>query len=292
MRVTIGLPFHNNRHTIINAVRSVFAQSFSDWELILIDDGSTDGSLQHVQKIRDSRVKIIFEGKNRGLSYRLNQIAQLAQGKYLARMDADDLMHPNRIENQVKFLDKNTKVQVVSTGAYTIDASNNVVGKRPNVPLPTNNTLLLEKVSLIHPTVMGRLEWFKKNPYDSRFPRAEDHELWCRTYNAAEFGKLSEPLLFYREDGSFELKKYLQTCKTDRLILKIYGQPSIGRLETAWLIAKNIIKGEIYRAFTFLGLQKWLIAKRNITLTEIDSRDVANNMEKIINTLIPGFDKD
>src|SRR5690606_12105870 len=84
--VTIGIPFFNPGPLIEDAVRSVFSQTFSDWELILLDDGSTDESLRRVQQIRDPRVKVYSDGRNKGLVTRLNEITQLASGKYLARM--------------------------------------------------------------------------------------------------------------------------------------------------------------------------------------------------------------
>ena len=102
--VTIGLPFYNDRLTLELAIKSIFAQTYKNWELILVDDGSTDGSLNIAKKITDKRVRIISDEKNKGLIFRLNQIASLAKGKYLARMDADDLMQPTRIEKQVEFL--------------------------------------------------------------------------------------------------------------------------------------------------------------------------------------------
>ena len=113
--VTIGIPFLNARRYLEDAVRSVFAQTHGDWELLLIDDGSTDGSIAVVRHLDDPRVRVLGDGSNRGLCARLNQIASLAQGTYLARMDADDLMHPERIERQLKFLRANPNVDLIDT---------------------------------------------------------------------------------------------------------------------------------------------------------------------------------
>src|SRR5688572_8039312 len=108
--VTVGIPFLNGKRTLVDAVRSVFAQTFTDWELILMDDGSTDGSADLVRGIDDPRVRLVSDGVNRGLCDRLNQIASLAQGRYLARMDADDLMHAQRLERQVAYLNRHADV--------------------------------------------------------------------------------------------------------------------------------------------------------------------------------------
>src|SRR5690349_23370493 len=127
--VTIGLPFYNNQSTLELAIKSVFAQTYKNWELLLVNDGSTDGSLEIAKKIIDKRVQLISDGSNKGLIFRLNQIASLAKGKYLARMDADDLMHPLRIEKQIKFLQQHQDTDLVDTGAYSINENENPIGK-------------------------------------------------------------------------------------------------------------------------------------------------------------------
>ena len=103
MLVSIGLPFFNAGRMLTAALQSIFAQSLEDWELILLDDGSSDKSLHLAASIQDLRVRLFSDGRNRGLSYRLNQSALLARGKYLARMDADDVMHPDRLRRQIGF---------------------------------------------------------------------------------------------------------------------------------------------------------------------------------------------
>src|SRR5262249_34040156 len=156
------------------AVRSVFAQTHDDWELLLIDDGSTDGSLDVVRNLDDSRVRIVSDGTNRGLCARLNQIAALSRGRYLARMDADDLMHPERIERQLQFLRTHPEVDVLDTAIYTMDDDLTLLGIRGDRPLDPRPESVLRHGLLIHPTAMGRAEWFRAHPYDPAYVRAED----------------------------------------------------------------------------------------------------------------------
>src|SRR5690349_10645893 len=104
--VTVGIPFFNNASSLSDALRSIFAQTFTDWELILADDGSTDESLSIARSVRDPRVMVMSDGGNRGLVFRLNQITSAARGKYIARMDADDLSHPARLQRQVSLLER------------------------------------------------------------------------------------------------------------------------------------------------------------------------------------------
>ena len=119
--ITVGLPFFNNRRTLPDAIRSIFAQSLNDWELLLVDDGSTDGSLEFARAIRDPRVRLVCDGSNRKLAARLNQIAELAPSEFIARMDADDLMHPNRLRRQIELFRGQPGLDVVGTAAFTID---------------------------------------------------------------------------------------------------------------------------------------------------------------------------
>src|SRR5512138_427624 len=104
MTVSIGIPFYNPGRAFEKAVRSVFSQTHADWELILMDDGSSDGSLELARSITDPRVRVLSDGANRGLCARLNQIAREARHGLLCRMDADDVMHPDRLHRQVEEL--------------------------------------------------------------------------------------------------------------------------------------------------------------------------------------------
>src|SRR6516165_10713523 len=104
-RVTIGLPFVNQANLLADAIRSVFAQTFTDWELILVDDGSSDCSTSIARAVCDPRVSYHRNSANRGLPFCLNAIPSLCTGDYIARCDADDMMHPLRLERQIAFLE-------------------------------------------------------------------------------------------------------------------------------------------------------------------------------------------
>ena len=112
--VTIGIPIYNAESTLIDAVRSVFAQTHKNWELILVDDGSTDRSLEIAKSIDDPRVTVYSDGENRKLAGRLNQLVSMAKHDFIARMDADDMMAPNRIETLLKILVNNDKYDLAS----------------------------------------------------------------------------------------------------------------------------------------------------------------------------------
>jgi glycosyltransferase involved in cell wall biosynthesis len=292
LSVTVGIPFLNARRTLPDAVRSVFAQNLTDWELLLMDDGSTDGSLEWARRIDDSRVRVVSDGVNRGLPARLNQIADLARGHLLARMDADDLMHPQRLQRQQAFMRDHPKVDVLDTATVTIDEANRPVGVRGDQPLDCRPEAVLRQGLLIHPAVMGRARWFRANPYDPGFVRAEDRELWMRTCRHSTFARIPEALFFYREGLSGNLRNYLSSATTVRRILRTYGPSAVGRFATGLLLAKSHLKGFTYRMLTRLGLQDRLIRRRTRGLCPAETEAAIRTVRQILATELPGVPED
>jgi glycosyltransferase involved in cell wall biosynthesis len=263
MLVTIGIPFYNAEKTIVDAIKSVYAQTYKEWELILVDDGSTDRSLELIQGINDPRITVISDGSNRRLPYRLNQIAQLAKGKYLARMDADDLMYPKRIETQVSYLEAYPTVDVVSGLAVVINDWNEPTGKLIRV----HGKDKLTHTQLIHPCCIGHTSWFLDNPYSEEYIRAEDHELWVRTYRHSEFAIIDEPLYLYRHTDHFNLINYLMTCATNKKIYRKYGPEIVGKWRTQEAIIKTILKENLYRLLFKLNKIHLVVGNRGVKLS-------------------------
>jgi glycosyltransferase involved in cell wall biosynthesis len=279
----------NARRTLVDAVRSVLAQTHRDWELLLVDDGSTDGSLAIAQAIAEPRVRCISDGVNRGLVYRLNQIAGLARGKYLARMDADDLMHPGRIERQWRFLEANPQVDIVDTAMYTVDDDLTPLGIRGDCPLETSPEAVLRQGLFMHPTIMGRADWFRQHPYDPAYVRAEDRELWSRTIATSRFARIGEPLFFYRESLAGNLTNYLRSAATVRRILRFYGPPLIGSWRTFWLLARAHASSVAYWLAAKCGQQRRLIGKRNRPLNRAEAQAVRRLLTEIQRVAVPGL---
>jgi glycosyltransferase involved in cell wall biosynthesis len=285
MLVTIAIPFLNSSLTISSAIQSVFAQIHDEWELLLLDDGSSDDSLRIAKSIRDPRVRVISDGVNRGLVYRLNQATSLAEGELLARMDADDLMHPQRLARQVEYLKSHPNVDLVSTKMYSIDANSRAVGMHSIAA----SRLHLKGLGYMHPTVTGRTAWFRANPYDPAYPRAEDLELWCRTQPQTVGHNLSEALYFYREVGCFSIRNYQETCRTERRILHRYGPGVRGRWWTLSRVATSYGKQLTYACFLFLGAEDLLIRRRGRLLTDGERRIASQIIEAIMQTPVPGL---
>ncbi|UQB68761.1 glycosyltransferase family 2 protein [Epilithonimonas zeae] len=254
--VTIAIPFYNAEEYLEMAILSVLSQTFEDFTLLLIDDGSTDSSLEIAKKyIADKRVKVISDGKNINLGNRLNEIPSMTETKFLARMDADDIMHPQRIEIQMDILKNNPEIDVLGSNVYSIDENNDVFGQRMTI---SNDSIVTVK-TFVHPTIIAKTEWFKNNPYDVSALRVEDTELWLRTYHQYTFKATTKPLLFYREIGDKYYKKYFKGFPGIFYILKKH------KLSLSYLIfsIKYFISSFLYLIFNAIGVEHILVEKRN-----------------------------
>jgi len=290
--VTVGIPFYNAGLTLANAIRSVFAQTLDDWELILVDDGSTDGGLDVARSVCDSRVRVVSDGRNRGLSARLNQIAELARARLLARMDADDLMHRERLAVQAEYLDRNAGVDVVGTGMYILDADGRPVAKRPASTAPMTPQGVLTGACLMHATVMGRTDWFRRNPYydPSRppvYPEAEDFELWCRTFGTSRFARLPDCYYYCNEHASFSMAKYATASRSVARAQWRHGLRQIGLLGCCALSVRQAAKFLLHTGAAGLRLQERMIARRSIALAPSEAERVAADLARIRSRVLP-----
>ncbi|MFW6499265.1 glycosyltransferase family 2 protein [Acinetobacter baumannii] len=263
--ISVGIPFYNAEKFLANAIQSVINQSFKDWELILVDDGSTDKSLDIAREFEknDNRIKVISDGLNLKLPARLNQIVLISKYDFIARMDADDIMHPDRLINQYNFL-INNNYDLVASSLYSIDIDNNITGKRIINSLVTTPSLLVGNNQIAHPTILAKKSWFIKNRYDENSERAEDYELWLRTSLNKDLmiHILPQPLLYYREVGNLTKEKLLLSYKTTGYIYKKFKK-SIGF--TNYCKGNFIIffKTIIVKLLFLIGREDYLANKRN-----------------------------
>ncbi len=211
--VSIVLPVYNAGAHLSKALASIARQTFREWELILIDDGSTDGCMAGFSA-PDARVRVVLDGKNEGLAARLNQGIDLARGRYLARMDPDDIAYPGRLQAQVKFLAEHPDIDLVATRALLFRDEGSVIGLSHF--RQTHEEICAAPwrgFFLPHPTWMGKIEWFRRFRYHlPEIVRAEDQELLLRSYRTSRFACLPEVLLGYRQPG-LRLNKVLTARK-------------------------------------------------------------------------------
>lgn len=286
--ITIGLTFYNNANTLRDALKSIFAQTFQDWELIIIDDYSTDGSFEMATSISDSRVKVYREEKRFGFVNALNRMTELAQGRYYARMDADDMMHPERLSRQLQYLKANKDLDLVDTAMYSMDQEGNPVGIREAASFGSNREALLRGKYFHHATIMGCTEWFNKNRYDPLFVRAEDCELWCRTFSTSRFARINEPLYFVRE-GLVNIRNYLDSSHTVRRIVRKYGPEMVGRYRTMQLLGESFLKGFAYWTLGSINIHDFLVNKRNRRLDPGERELAKSIIERILSCNVSGL---
>jgi glycosyltransferase involved in cell wall biosynthesis len=262
--VSIGMPVYNAEKYLRSAIDSVLCQTYPFFELIIADDASTDGSIAIIESFDDSRIKLLKNNDHKGISFRLNQIIQKAQGQYFARMDADDLMFPNRLLIQLNFLYKNQFLDVVGSQAVIVDENNTILGIR-NV----KNDVLLRDLFLgslfIHPSIMGKTIWFKHHLYNEKFDGAEDFELFIRAFYESSYMNLEEPLIFYRE--KFNIKVYLH--RLNKVLLTVNSNKH--KINSTFFLQKLRIiicfKSFIIRILVGLSLEQLFVTTRNNKLS-------------------------
>lgn len=280
--ISIGIPIYNAEKFLDYAISSVLSQSYENWELILIDDGSTDKSLEIAKKyaLKDKRIRVISDGNNRKLPYRLNQLIDESKYDFIARMDADDLMHPQRLRIQIECLINNPEIDIVSTGVISINTKNEVYGYRYFETSFLNITELQTAYPIVHATVLVRKEWYIRNRYDVKYPRSEDYELWCRASLKKDLkvAILSSLLYFYREEGNIDATKMINSY-TDHYnaYLKHINQFNL----TEYL--KFITKCNVVKLLDNIGLLQTLAHKRN--KLPIDSK-VVSKYQKTLDSII------
>ena len=198
--VTVAMSVHNAASTLEPALRSILWQTFSDWELIVVDDGSTDETGLILSRFSDARIRVMHgAGGQQGLALRLNQCIELARGKYIARMDADDVAYPERLERQVRYLEAHPDIDLLGHGAVLFKEDGQALGVYP--PASEHDDICRRPwwgFPLAHPTWMGKRSWFTRYRYRDELTKGQDQDLLLRSYRASRFAALPDILLGYR----------------------------------------------------------------------------------------------
>lgn len=199
--VSIVMSMRNAVGTIEQTIRSLQWQTLSDWELILFDDGSHDGCDRIVRSIKDSRIRVFCDGQSRGLAVRLNQAVAISSGRFIARMDADDICFPERLMKQVGFLNENPQVDLTACSAAVFLDDGVLVGRLP-VALAHDAVIAhpFRGFPFPHPTWCGRAQWFRSNPYDPTLSKTQDQDLLLRSFDRTTFSGMADVLVGYRQD--------------------------------------------------------------------------------------------
>lgn len=190
------MPVYNGEKYLREAIESILNQSFNDFEFIIINDGSNDKTEEIVLSYSDPRIVYIKNESNLHIVRTLNKGIKLAQGKYIARMDADDISLPKRLEKQVKFMDENPDIDVCGCYLKTIGAKSYCV-KYPLTPEAIRVALLFYS-PLPHPAVIIRKSFFQFQTYNINYQNAEDYHLWASNFENSRFANIPDILFCYR----------------------------------------------------------------------------------------------
>jgi glycosyltransferase involved in cell wall biosynthesis len=236
-KVTVIMPVFNGAEYLSESIESILSQTWTDFEFLILDDGSTDNSVEIISLFRDDRIRLERNERNIGLTATLNRGLDLARGKFVARMDCDDVSRPDRLERQVRFLESNPQVGVVGSWAEVVDENGSIptrrligkvtrLGNSPHSLATTDPAIrfnLLFTNILVHSSVMLRNDLLDRHNfrYSEAFKFAEDYEFWVRCSRAFQLALIPEVLVSYRTRSSSvsNLNRQMQREAADRVRL-------------------------------------------------------------------------
>ena len=195
--VSVIMPVYNAAPYLRDAIDSIVAQTFQNWELILLNDGSTDNSLQIAQSYTDPRIRILDSEKNYGLIHQLNRGMEAAQGRYIARLDADDIALPGRLQRQFDYLEQHPEIGLLGGFARVIGTDEIMQHSTSREDIVIE---LLHRNAYIHSTVMFRKSVFLavSNGFNEEYKHAEDYHIWQLFALHTGVANLNEVLIQYR----------------------------------------------------------------------------------------------
>lgn len=222
-QVTVLMCVYNGSPFLKEAIESILNQTFNDFEFLIINDCSTDNSLQIIKSYNDPRIYLVENQKNIGLTQSLNRGLELAKGKYIARMDADDISLPHRLSVQVAFMDLNIEIGVCGSWVQFIGTDDIIMFPLENEAI---KICMFGSNAFAHSTVIIRNSLFKifSLLYDAAHKFAQDYEIWSRAYRCFKLANIPEVLLLYRnhpnqvtEQNSIQQHKFRDITRLNQL---------------------------------------------------------------------------
>jgi glycosyltransferase involved in cell wall biosynthesis len=289
------MPVRNCERTLKIAVRSVQRQTYKDWELLLMDDGSTDRTAEIARNFRDARIKVFSDGVHRGLPARLNEAISLSSGKYFGRMDGDDVAYPERFARQIQYLENHSEVDLLGAGILVFKGGGHVRGTR--TIWQTHEGICRRPWAgfyLPHPTWMGKTAWFRKHCYQPEAVRMEDQELMLRTYRTSRFASLEEILVGYRED-SFSFRKSFSTrVHFAKLLIENSMQGKLSRFQAMRGVVEHSLKAMIEGIAVATGMPDQILRHRALPVNRNEVARWKKVWESLVDSeagnIVPGFD--
>lgn len=209
--ISVIMACYNAAEDVEGAIKSILDQTYDDFEFILVDDGSIDNTYEILSqwKSQDERIILVKNPKNMGLAASLNRAIALCQAPWIARMDADDLALPLRLQSQMAYLRHHPTVDILGTAVFT--KCNGHIDRSSPLVLPEHHEEIVQRVFrktlVLHPTIMIRRSVYQKiATYDPQRRWAEDADLWYRIYDKVTWANLGTPLLIYSVKSRITLR--------------------------------------------------------------------------------------
>ncbi|WP_318466410.1 glycosyltransferase family 2 protein [Photobacterium leiognathi] len=261
--ITVLLPAYNAEKYIHRAINSILNQTFTNFELIIINDGSTDLTRKIVENYTDQRIRLINIQNNIGLINALNLGLNLANRKYIARLDADDICLPTRFEKQIEFLEKNSEYVACGTGIINFNETSESYMQYPETDEEIRVALHFFERNICHPTVMIRTSALNKHNirYRKEYKYAEDYKLWIELSKIGKLHNLKDGLVkYHRHQNQVSVKYYPQQIAISREIVT----------ELLYSIWPNILMDEIESVLQLCVHEQGMFPEKHLSLKQIE----------------------
>jgi len=257
--VTVVMPVYNDERFVGRAIDSILAQDFRDFEFIVINDGSTDGTARVLEKYSDTRFHFVNQTNN-GIVHALNLGVSLAKGKYIARMDSDDISRNDRFQKQVDFLDKNKEYGMVGSACDILDETGFHIAhfSVPHTDKAIRKNMIWRN-PIVHSSIMIRKNVLNiVGGYDQAFISIEDYEMWWRVLKVSKVKNLEEELVTrtHRTNSTFRIRKDIHYKRMLKILWIVFRQGISPRILMAVSLFRTMLYYSAHRFLILLNLHK------------------------------------
>lgn len=262
-KLSIVMPVYNRENYIESAIDSILNQTFTDFEFIIINDGSQDNTVKLIEAYDDSRIKLFHNDRNRGIVYSRNHGLQKATGQYVGMFDSDDVALPNKFEKQIGFLEQNPDVAMVGAWVKWIDGDGRLSGKSWTLPAPPHMipAMMVFRNYFIQSTIVVRRDAIPEGGYSEGFDIVEDSKMWFDISLKHKVANIQEYLLHYRmhDDNISDMSdKHVNNSK--KLISYILSKIDIHANEKELNLHLELKNNESFASLNdFYDMEKWLM---------------------------------
>lgn len=267
MKVTVIMGIYNCENTLIESLESLFTQTYTDWDLVMCDDGSNDSTYKIAEQYAAAypqKITLLRNRNNMGLNFTLNRCLSIAVGEYIARQDGDDLSMPTRFEKEVEILDMSPDIAIVSTAMTYFDESG-TWGRNHPIEFPQREDFIAGTPFCHAPCMVRREAYQAVDGYteDPHYLRVEDYDLWIKMYAAGFLGQnITEPLYAMRDDrNAYSRRKFKHRINEFRVHIKAARLLHLSLKAYIYAfrpIAVGLMPEKLYRALHKMRLEKTL----------------------------------